>query len=426
MSLKPSIRKTRQSVSKQSTPTNSPLKKRNSNKVVDISPIQTRRRSIAVMVSQKKTVKSRSSSERDSPKKITREVARKLREELLSRVKFKKTSEDSASTAGRPSRRTKEAATLNMTLIGHEERDSSDQEETSPIGETQKKVTTPVITGRKRPIVSPVGVMTRRAAHSASPTVKKRMILRQAARRFSAVAQSSSSDESKSSCSSSSSNASSSDEKDSTPVSSVRTRSSLTRNSTTKISEELRETRSTLKKKVVETSSNSTVKSFEKTPKVNVTNKRVGSRPTVVTPTLNSDLEDSLIEAPVFHPSEKEFTDPIEYLQKIWPECEKFGICRIVPPPSFKPECQVSDAMRFTANNQYVHRMFRRKGINSRHFNAIERHLSGLDIDCHPAPCIGGIEVDLYGLYQAVQDLGGPKKVLENNLWPKVADLLRV
>ena len=82
--------------------------------------------------------------------------------------------------------------------------------------------------------------------------------------------------------------------------------------------------------------------------------------------------------------------------------------------------------MRFTANNQYVHRMFRRIGNNSRHLNAIHRHLSGLDIDCHPPPCIGGIEVDLCGLYQTVQDLGGPKKVLENNLWPKVADLLKV
>jgi protein Jumonji len=128
----------------------------------------------------------------------------------------------------------------------------------------------------------------------------------------------------------------------------------------------------------------------------------------------------------VFHPTEKEFNDPIEYLEKIAPECERFGICRIVPPSSFKPECEVSDAMRFTAYNQYIHRMFRRKGPNSRQWDAFNRHLTSLNIDCTPFPCIGGIEVDLPGLYQAVEQLGGPMKVLEKNLWPKVSDMLKV
>ncbi|RZB40653.1 JmjN and/or zf-C5HC2 domain containing protein [Asbolus verrucosus] len=59
-----------------------------------------------------------------------------------------------------------------------------------------------------------------------------------------------------------------------------------------------------------------------------------------------------LIEAPTFHPSDKEFQDPLEYLEKIRPKAEQFGICRIVPPSTFKPECKVTDDMRFTAYNQ--------------------------------------------------------------------------
>lgn len=90
------------------------------------------------------------------------------------------------------------------------------------------------------------------------------------------------------------------------------------------------------------------------------------------------------------------------------------------------PLSKVSDAMRFTAYNQYIHRMFRRRGPNSKELDAIRSHLTSQGIECAATPCIGGIEVDLPGLYQAVEQLGGPMNVLEKNLWPKVADMLKV
>lgn len=46
--------------------------------------------------------------------------------------------------------------------------------------------------------------------------------------------------------------------------------------------------------------------------------------------------EARLVEAPTFHPTEKDFQDPLEYIDKIRPIAEKFGICRVVPPPNFK------------------------------------------------------------------------------------------
>lgn len=92
-----------------------------------------------------------------------------------------------------------------------------------------------------------------------------------------------------------------------------------------------------------------------------------------------------LVEALTFHPTEKEFQDPIEFIEKIRPLAEKFGICRIVPPANFKPECKVSDDMRFTAYNQYVHKMLHRWGPNFKEFMAIKKYLATQSITfTHP------------------------------------------
>ena len=38
----------------------------------------------------------------------------------------------------------------------------------------------------------------------------------------------------------------------------------------------------------------------------------------------------------MFRPTEKEFSDPLGYIEKIRPEAEQYGLCRVVPPPGFK------------------------------------------------------------------------------------------
>ncbi|KAL1542259.1 putative lysine-specific demethylase JMJ16 [Salvia divinorum] len=51
------------------------------------------------------------------------------------------------------------------------------------------------------------------------------------------------------------------------------------------------------------------------------------------------DIED----APVFYPSEEEFEDAIKYISSIRSKAEMYGICRIVPPPSWNPPCPLKE-----------------------------------------------------------------------------------
>ncbi|KAF5944881.1 hypothetical protein HYC85_018958 [Camellia sinensis] len=48
-------------------------------------------------------------------------------------------------------------------------------------------------------------------------------------------------------------------------------------------------------------------------------------------------------EAPVFYPTIEEFQDTLGYIAKIRPKAEAYGICRIVPPPSWIPPCPLKD-----------------------------------------------------------------------------------
>ncbi|XP_026687568.1 protein Jumonji-like [Diaphorina citri] len=113
-------------------------------------------------------------------------------------------------------------------------------------------------------------------------------------------------------------------------------------------------------------------------------------------------------------PNEKEFQEPSSrYIEKIRPSAGT-------------PECKLNDDMRFTAYNQYVHKMLHRWGPNVKEMVAIRKYLATQSVSMQQLPLIGGIEVDLPRLYSTVQQCGGLSEVIEKKRWPRVADLMKI
>ncbi|KAB2058890.1 hypothetical protein ES319_A11G265100v1 [Gossypium barbadense] len=70
-------------------------------------------------------------------------------------------------------------------------------------------------------------------------------------------------------------------------------------------------------------------------------------------------------DAPVFYPTEKEFEDTLNYIASIRPKAEKYGICRIVPPSSWKPPCPLKEK-NIWENARFVTRVQRVDKLQNR------------------------------------------------------------
>ncbi|KAG8382234.1 hypothetical protein BUALT_Bualt05G0055700 [Buddleja alternifolia] len=132
---------------------------------------------------------------------------------------------------------------------------------------------------------------------------------------------------------------------------------------------------------------------------------------------------------PVFHPSEEEFKDPLEYIYKIRPEAEPYGICKIVPPKSWKPPFALDmDKFKFPTKSQAIHQLQARcapcdpKTFGLEYNRFLEDHCGK---KAKKRVLFEGEELDLCKLFNAVKRFGGYNKVVKVKKWGEVFRFVR-
>ncbi|KAM2035173.1 hypothetical protein EV2_039190 [Malus domestica] len=134
--------------------------------------------------------------------------------------------------------------------------------------------------------------------------------------------------------------------------------------------------------------------------------------------------------APVYYPNEDEFRDPLEYIYKIRPEAEAYGICRIVPPKSWKPPFALDlDSFTFPTKTQAIHQLqVRPASCDSKTFELEYNRF--LEDRCgkklRKRVVFQGEELDLCKLFNAVKRYGGYDKVVKGKKWWEVAHFVRL
>ncbi|KAK4281297.1 hypothetical protein QN277_012813 [Acacia crassicarpa] len=71
---------------------------------------------------------------------------------------------------------------------------------------------------------------------------------------------------------------------------------------------------------------------------------------------------DVLDEAQIFRPTEEEFKDTLEYIASIRSKAEPYGICRIIPPPTWQPQCLLKEK-DIWENSKFVTQIQRIDGL---------------------------------------------------------------
>ncbi|XP_077241841.1 transcription factor jumonji (jmjC) domain-containing protein [Tasmannia lanceolata] len=130
-------------------------------------------------------------------------------------------------------------------------------------------------------------------------------------------------------------------------------------------------------------------------------------------------------QAPVYYPTEEEFNDPLEFIDKIRSEAESYGICRIVPPKSWKPPFALDlETFTFPTRSQEIHRLQARAAACDPETFELEYNRF-LENHCgrkrkKRVIVFEGEELNLCKFFNAVKRCGGYDKVVKEKKWGDV------
>jgi histone demethylase JARID1 len=133
---------------------------------------------------------------------------------------------------------------------------------------------------------------------------------------------------------------------------------------------------------------------------------------------------DPVPEAPTFKPNDQEFKDPLVYINQIRPIAEQFGICKIIPPKTWKPKfCIDMNTFKFTPRVQRLNELEANTRIKINFLEKLSKFWE-LQGNKFKIPIMERKPVDLYKLFKQVEIMGGYETIVKNKLWTHVNKLL--
>lgn len=129
--------------------------------------------------------------------------------------------------------------------------------------------------------------------------------------------------------------------------------------------------------------------------------------------------------APVFEPTEEEFRHgPLQYIDKIRPLAEQFGVVKIKPPGTWQPPFAIdAEKFSFTPRIQRLNELEGRSRIRLNFTESILKFwkLQGVTVRL---PVVEGRSIDLFDLHRTVRDSGGFELVCLHKKWASIASQL--
>ncbi|RDL38759.1 uncharacterized protein BP5553_03099 [Venustampulla echinocandica] len=128
-----------------------------------------------------------------------------------------------------------------------------------------------------------------------------------------------------------------------------------------------------------------------------------------------------LQEAPTYKPTEEEFRDPFEYMKKIAPEASRYGICKIIPPDSWKPDFAIdTERFHFRTRKQELNSVEGSTRANLTYLDQLAKFHKQHGTNLNRFPSVDKRPLDLYKLKKAVETRGGFEKVCKLKKWAEI------
>lgn len=133
-------------------------------------------------------------------------------------------------------------------------------------------------------------------------------------------------------------------------------------------------------------------------------------------------------EAPTYYPSQADFTDPAKYIESLRLIGEMYGMVKIVPPASWRPEFDMdTDLFMFRSERQMLNQSDNGERLRAAFYNALTRFHKSVSTgrsNAFKVPVLEGRELDMYQLLRLVHLHGDYENVSRLKKWAQVGQEL--